>query len=93
MYTRKFKIYKPYQRHVMNYQNFHNELNKKIDDITLITTEKMNESYNTTIDKLIESIIIVDQKARLSKLNNVDINVSIGVGPITIGISKHVSNE
>lgn len=80
------------QRYI-NYQNFQNELYKKIDDITIISTDKINESYNTTIDKLIESIIMVEEKSRHAKLENIDINVSISIGPINIGISKKINNE
>jgi len=89
------KINKSYlgRRYVMNYQSFQNELSKKIDDITLISSDKINESYNTTIDKLIESILIVEEKSKKAKLENVDINVSISVGPITIGISKKIGNN
>lgn len=90
--TRIVKAYCPHRRYVMNYQNFQNQLNKKIDDITLISTDKINESYNTTIDKLIESILIVEQKSRNAKLENININVSISVGPINIGISKKIGN-
>lgn len=88
----KIKTYCPYNRYVMNYQNFQNELSKKIDDITLISTDKINESYNTTIDKLIESILTVEEKSRKAKLENIDINVSINIGPINIGISKKLGN-
>ena len=90
--TRIIKVYYQHLSYVMNYQNFQNRLNKKIDDITLISTDKINESYNTTIDKLIESILIVEQKSRNAKLENIDINVSINIGPINIGISKKVGN-
>jgi hypothetical protein len=83
------KLYIPYHRYI-TYHNFQSEFNKKIDDITLISSEKINESYNSTIDKLIESIINVEKKSRQAKLTSVDINVSISVGPINIGISKRV---
>jgi hypothetical protein len=76
----------------MNYQNFQNELSKKIDDTIAISSDKINESYNTTIDKLIESILIVEEKSRKAKLENIDINVSINIGPINIGISKKLGN-
>lgn len=81
-----------HKRSIMNYQNFQNEISKKIDDTIAISTDKINESYNTTIDKLIESIIVVEQKSRKARLENIVINVSINVGPINIGISKRVGN-
>ena len=82
-----------YTRYVMNYQSFQNELTKKIDGISSISSDKINESYNITIDKLIESILIVEEKSRKAKLENIDINVSISFGPINIGISKKIGNN
>ena len=87
------KNYGKYQRYVMNYQKFQDELYKKIDETIVISSDKANSSFNSTIDKLIDSMLIVEERSKQAKLNNIDINVSINLGPINIGISKKLSND
>jgi len=87
------KNYHRYPRYVMNYQKFQDELYKKIDDTIVISSDKVNSSFSTAIDKLIDSMIIVEERSKQAKLNNIDINVSINLGPINIGISKKLSNN
>jgi len=90
---RVIKNYSKYQRYVMNYQKFQDELYKKIDDTIVISSDKVNSSFSTAIDKLIDSMMIVEERSKQAKLNNIDINVSINLGPINIGISKKLSNN
>ena len=61
--------------------------------MTTLGNDVVNESYNKTIDKLLESVLQLEEKARANKLKDVDINVTINVGLLTIGINKKIGNE
>ncbi len=78
------------KRYVMNYQQFQNELNKKIDTITVTTNEKINESYDASINKILDTMLYMEKQAQLKKLTNTEINVSINIGLITVGITKKI---
>ena len=74
------------KRYVMNY--IQNELNKKIDTITV--SEKINESYDMSINKILDTMLYMEKQAQLKKLTNTEINVSINIGLITVGITKKI---
>lgn len=74
------------KRYVTNY--IQNELNKKIDTITV--SEKINESYDMSINKILDTMLYMEKQAQLKKLTNTEINVSINIGLITVGITKKI---
>ncbi len=67
--------------------------NKTYDTIGTTGALITNEACNKTLDKLVETAMQLEERARLNQLKDFDINVSINVGLINIGISKRIGNE
>lgn len=53
------------KRYVMNY--IQNELNKKIDTITV--SEKINESYDMSINKILDTMLYMEKTGSIEKIN------------------------
>lgn len=69
-----------------NLKNISNELNNKKDDV-------LNMSSEVAMDNMLKSIKMVEERVRREKLNDIQINVSVALGPISIGMSKTISTN
>lgn len=67
-------------------KNISEELNNKKDDI-------LNTSSEVAMENIIKSLKMVEDRVRKEKLNDIEVSVSIALGPINIGLSKVVSVE
>ena len=69
-----------------NLKNIGDELNNKKDTI-------LSTSSEVAMDNILKSLKMVEDRVRHEKLNDIQVNVSIALGPITIGLSKTISTN
>jgi hypothetical protein len=59
-------------------------------DLKSKTDDLLNASLTATLDNALKMLTIVENKIKSEKLNNIDINVSLMLGPVNISISKKI---
>lgn len=63
-----------------------NEIKNKTDDIAEVT-------FDSTLSNVLKIVRTTENKIRIEKIDNVEINVSATIGPISLSISKKISLE
>lgn len=63
-----------------------NEIKNKTDDIAEVT-------FDSTLSNVLKIVRTTENKIRIEKIDNVEINVSATIGPISVSISKKISLE
>lgn len=78
---------------VLNIKNYYDSITTLTNEIQTKTHDIMEMSFDASLNRMIEMVKITEQKIKTEKLNDVDINVSMNVGPISVTINKKILLE
>lgn len=78
---------------VLNIKNYYDSITTLTNDIQTKTHDIMEMSFDASLTKMIDMVKTTEQKIKTEKLNDVDITVSMNVGPISVTINKKILLE